>query len=144
MTTNPSQKPLWIEHIYKALDDSIIAAAPENRNPYEWMADLLWHSKNERTRYARIKACLDPDQESTNFNPEEMIFILEKEEEVGEIISQSYICDRLNRCLGEKRAPKSAKTILLERQAALVAEQARLQREIDRADAEAALKLVKQ
>lgn len=142
MNKTPLQGALWRETIYKALDDSIVAIAPAGRNPYEWMASKLWPTKPDKTRYARLKACLDPHQENTNFNPDELLHILAAEDEAEVVIVIKYLMDALNRNIGEKCAPKSPKTLLLERQAALAAEMARVQREMDLAD-QAELRAVK-
>ena len=141
MTQKPVQKPLWSEHIYKALDDTICALAPENTNAYQWFGCLLWPDKAEPTAYSRCKACLDPQQESTNFSPSEFLFILEKESQADLEITHKFTCDKIGRHVGEKKAPKSPKTILLEQQAEALAYAASIQRDIDRIDAAAELKV---
>lgn len=142
MNQKPEQEPLWKEDAYKAFDDSICASVPSKRNAYEYMARLLWPTKTERTRYSRIKACLDPSQESTNFTLEEVVFILNYEDASGVEIAISFLNESVNRKLGDKNAPRSPRSILFDRQAEYMAEVARLQRDIDRIDADPELKAI--
>lgn len=142
MSQKPEQELLWKEDAYKAFDDSICSSVPNKRNAYEHMGRLLWPTRGERTRYSRIKACLDPSQESTNFTLEELVFILNYEDAAGVEIAISFINDSVNRKLGEKKAPRSPRSILLERQAEHIAEAARLQHKIDCLDVDTELKAV--
>lgn len=133
MSKNPNQAPLWTEDFLKALDDVIRA-----RSSYQKVAGELW--PGIKTGYNKLKNKLSPDHHE-RFNEDDIIALLKIGREIGCHTALYHLCDEVGYERPMVAAPKSPRTELLEKQAALAAEAARIQREIDRLDA-APLKVV--
>lgn len=135
MNTKPRQDALWTEDFLSALDDVVRA-----RGSYQQVAGEIWpHTK---TAYNKLKNCLNPDHHE-KFGPDEIIALLRIGREIGCHTAMFHLCRETGYENPKEAAPRSAETEILERQASLRTEDARLSRELDRVRAAQALKAVK-
>ena len=130
-----NQNPLFTEDFLTALDDVVRAVGT-----YQQVAGRLWPC--QKTAYNRLKNKLNPDHHE-QFHPDEVIGLLKIGRDIGCHTAIYHLCDEAGYERPREAAPKSPRTVILERQAELASEQARLQRDLDRIDTADMLKAVK-
>lgn len=101
----------------QAIDDLIRATGG-----YKSVAYQLWATKAPATAYARIKACLDTSQESTNFTAHELAWLIGRGRQAGYHGLANFLMESADYEAPTPAAQKSRKQELLERDAALAAE----------------------
>lgn len=93
----------------------------------------LWPTKTRKAAGGDLSDCLNPER-NRKLDLEEIEALLRMGRDAGIDCGMHILCDRTSYERPQPATPKSPKTLLLERQAALAAEAAHLQREIDRID----------
>lgn len=102
----------------------------------------LFPNKTRKAAGTWLSDCLNPERPA-KLDLEDIEALLHLGRERGVHCGIHILCDHVGYTRPQQAAPKSPKTLLLEKQAALAAQAAHVQREIDRLDAAAALKAVR-
>lgn len=98
---------------------------------YEAAGADLWPSKTRKAAGSWLYDCLADDR-AAKLDLDEIQALLKKAREKGIHTGMYILADKVGYERPQPAAPKSAKAVLLEKQAAAMAEAARYQREIDR------------
>lgn len=100
---------------------------------YEAVGIVLYPTKTRKAAGNWLSDCLNPER-AAKPELEDIEALLRMGREAGCHTAMHILADRTNYERPKAAAPKSTKCVLLEQQAIHAAEQARLQREIDRLD----------
>jgi len=125
---NPQQDELFHEDWREALRHVVKALGG-----VEAVGADLWPHKTRKAAGNLLSDCLNPER-ANKLDLEEIQALIQMGRSHGIHCGIHLLCDLTSYERPQPATPKSPKTLLLEKQAAIAAEAARLQREIDRID----------